>query len=60
MFVEPDERMKRVDSMEAEIIDGLGEAGALEAITRALDYDTKEDIYSYIIRVYDLESNPEE
>ena len=46
---------KEVDSMEECIIDALGDAGALEAITAALDYNTKADIYDYIVRMYDLE-----
>ena len=48
--------METVDRMEQIIIDALGEAGALDAITRALSYDVKEDIYSYIIRCHDLEA----
>ena len=33
--------MEYVDKMEQAIIDALGAEGALDAITRALDYDTK-------------------
>lgn len=46
---------KQIDAMEECIINALGESGALEAITAALDYDVKEEIYDYIIRNYDLE-----
>ena len=46
---------KEVDEMEERIINALGESGALEAITAALDYDVKADIYEYIIRMYELE-----
>ena len=48
-------RFKEIDEMEERIIDALGESGALDAITAALDYDIKEDIYDYIIRNYELE-----
>ena len=46
------ESFKKIDAMEERIIDALGESGALEAITAALDYDVKADIYDYIIRMY--------
>ncbi len=51
-----------VDAAEDFIIDRMGAADALEAITKALSYDTKEEIYEYIIRVYELEDpeDPEE
>lgn len=47
--------MQTVDRMEEAIIEALGVEGALDAITRALSYDTKEDIYSYIMRCHDIE-----
>ena len=31
-----------------------------QAITRALDYDTKADIYSYIIRCHDIQGVEDE
>lgn len=55
MEIMQDARMSHIDDMEQTIIDRLGEAGALDAITRALSYDQKAEIYDYIIRVYDLE-----
>ena len=48
-----------VQKMEDLIIDTLGTEEALNAIIKALDVDTKNDIYEYIIRVYDL-SNGED
>lgn len=51
---------EKVNAMEDLIIESLGEAGALDAICQALDYDTKEDIYDYIIRMYDIEEEEEE
>lgn len=48
-----------VQEMEDLIINTLGTEEALNAITKALDVDTKNDIYKYIIRVYDL-SNEED
>lgn len=52
--------MEYVDKMEQAIIDALGAEGALDAITRALDYDTKADIYSYIIRCHDIQGVEDE
>lgn len=52
--------MEYVDAMEQAIIEALGAEGALDAITRALSYDTKEDIYSYIIRCHDIQGVEDE
>ena len=52
--------MSDVDDMEQLIIDAMGTDGYYEAVSRALDYGTKADIYDYIIRVYDLDYNEEE
>lgn len=52
--------MEYVDKMEQAIIDALGAERALDAITRALDYDTKADIYSYIIRCHDIQGVEDE
>lgn len=49
------DRMKKVDNIEEVLKEYLGAEGLLEAITRALNYDTKEDIYNYIVRMYDIE-----
>ena len=46
---------KQIDEMEERIINALGESGALEAITAALGYDVKADIYDFIIRMYEIE-----
>ena len=47
--------IEKVDTMEELIIENLGAEGALFAIIKALSYDTKEDIYDYIMRCHDLE-----
>lgn len=48
-------QFSRVDTMEQALLEELGESTFLDAITRALDYDTKEDIYKYIARCYDID-----
>ena len=48
-------QFEKVDAMEELIIENLGTEGALSAIIKALDYDTKADIYDYIIRCHDIE-----
>ena len=48
-------QFEKVDNMENLIIENLGVEDALYSIIKALDYDTKEDIYDYIIRCYDIE-----
>lgn len=53
-------QFERVDAMEEAIIEQLGEEGALLAIIKALDTDTKEDIYKYIVRCYEVEVNEDE
>lgn len=54
-----EDMLNDVQEMEDLIINTLGTEEALNAITKALDVDTKNDIYEYIIRVYDL-SNDED
>lgn len=44
-----------IDAMEEEIKEALGTEKMLDAVLRALDYDTKADIYDYIKRMYDLD-----
>ncbi len=44
-----------IDAMEDEIKEALGTEEMLAAVLRALDYDTKADIYDYIKRMYDLD-----
>ncbi len=45
--------MKRLDKME-KLIEALGAAEALEALTRAMSEDEFQDYYNFIMRVYDL------
>ena len=52
-----EDMLNDVQEMEDLIIDTLGTEEALNAITKALDVDTKNDIYEYIIRVYDLHND---
>lgn len=52
--------IEQIDGMEERIIGLLGESNTLNAICQALDYDTKADIYNYIIRMYDLAIEEEE
>jgi hypothetical protein len=57
--------MDNVDAMEEKLydyfdVDGGGAKDLLEAIIKALDYDTKGEIYEYIIRAYDVDSYFEE
>ncbi len=47
--------LEKVDKMEERIIETLGAEGALNAITRALDYDTKDNIYTFICQQYEIE-----
>ena len=44
-----------MDKLEEKIIDALGHEQALQEISKALDYATKEDIYDYIIRMWDID-----
>ncbi len=55
-----EDMLNDVQEMEDLIIDTLGVEEALNTITKALDVDTKNDIYKYIIRVYDLSTNNED
>lgn len=43
-----------VDAMEDAILESMGAQGFLDALTRAMDYDTKDDLYKFIIRVYEV------
>lgn len=47
--------MHLIDRLEQMILEKLGETAFIDAIQRALDYETKQDIYEYIARCYDLE-----
>lgn len=46
---------EHVNIMEREILDALGVQGAFDALTKALGLDTLEEMYEYIIQVYDIE-----
>lgn len=48
-------QFEKVDTMEELIIENLGVEDALFSIIKALDYDTKADIYDYIIRCHDID-----
>lgn len=48
-------QFEKVDTMEELIIENLGAEDALFSIIKALDYDTKADIYDYIIRCHNIE-----
>lgn len=53
------DRIKKVDNIEEVLKEYLGAEGLLEAITKALNYDTKEDIYDYIARIHDIDIEEE-
>jgi len=53
MFIRED-MMAQVNKMEDRIIDYLGWEEAFKAISKALDVDTKNSIYEYIIRNYEI------
>lgn len=50
----------QIDEIEEKIKDMLGTEEMLEAICRALDYDTKADIYHYIWRMYGLDEEEDD
>ena len=52
--------MGQIDDIEEKIKDALGTEEMLEAICKALDYDTKADIYHYIWRMYGLDEEEED
>ena len=49
--------MKKVDAIEERMIDYLGTEEMLLSIIKALNYDTKEDIYKYICQCHDIDIN---
>lgn len=51
------DRRKKVDSLEEKLEEYLGKEELLLAMQKALNYDTKEDIYNYIARMYDIDNN---
>lgn len=46
--------MAKVDKMEKFILERVGTEEFFEALTRALSYDVKNEMYEYIMREYDL------
>lgn len=50
----------RINRKEELIIEALGFEGAFDAVVKALSYDTKEDVYDYILRCYEIEDDTEE
>lgn len=50
------DRMQDVDAKEQAILDALGAEGAFDALSKALSYDTKEEMYDYIMRCYEIEA----
>ena len=46
--------MTKVDKMEEFILERVGTEEFFEALTRALSYDVKNEMYEYIMREYDL------
>lgn len=53
------DRMAKVDMWEEKLIEGMGVESFLDALVRALSYDTKEEMYEYIGRQYDVELDEE-
>lgn len=51
------DRMERVDILEEKLEEYLGKEELLLAMQKALNYDTKEDIYNYIARMYNIDNN---
>lgn len=49
-----DKRTEKIYAMQDCITEVLGNYHALQAIIKAMSEDEKEDIFSYIIRCYDL------
>jgi hypothetical protein len=50
-------RHQYIDDLEARLIEFLGPEGFIEALSKALGYDKKEDLYEFIATSYEL---PEE
>ena len=44
-----------IDTLGEEIKEALGAEKMLDEVLKALDYDTKIDVYDYIKRMYDLD-----
>lgn len=44
-----------VDTIEQTLIEELGETAFINAVTRAMSYYDKQEIYEYIARCYDID-----
>lgn len=47
-------RHQYIDDLEARLIEFLGPEGFIEALSKALGYDKKEDLYEFIATSYEL------
>lgn len=54
------DRMDKVNMMEEAIVEQLGYEGAFNALSKALSYDKKEDVYEYITRCYEIKIEEED
>ena len=55
--MERNDYLKKVDAKEELIIEALGYEEAFNNLSKALSYDIKEEMYDYIIRMWDLDYN---
>lgn len=46
----------KIDILEQELIETFGYESLFEQVSKYLSYDEKEEMYNYIVRVNDLES----
>ena len=46
---------EKIDELEEQLIELLGVEELLNALTRAMSYDEKEDYFNYICRMYDVD-----
>ncbi len=58
-YYTPTHDMEEIDRLEDLILNSLGAEEAYNALCRALDYDTKREMFDYIIRMYDVEGAEE-
>ena len=53
-------RHQYIDDLEARLIEFLGPEGFIEALSKALGYDKKEDLYEFIATSYELPEEDED
>ena len=58
--MERNDYLKKVDAKEELIIEALGYEEAFNNLSKALSYNDKEEMYDYIIRMWDLDYNEDE